>query len=93
VKHELDVGNGIAEQRFRFFQFTAGGGTSGSNLTLLDTPSVDSLDEFKLERSTYDAQYGRSGEPVEFVKSVYRGDHTESSIGLHANPDRGQGGI
>jgi hypothetical protein len=34
---------------------------SGSNLTLLDTPSVDSLAEFKLERSTYDAQYGRSG--------------------------------
>ena len=34
---------------------------SGSNLTLLDTPSVDALAEFKLERSTYDAQYGRSG--------------------------------
>jgi hypothetical protein len=34
---------------------------SGSNLTLLDTPSVDALGEFKLERSTYDAQYGRSG--------------------------------
>jgi len=34
---------------------------SGSNLTLLNIPSVDSLAEFKLERSTYDAQYGRSG--------------------------------
>jgi len=34
---------------------------SGSNLTLVDTPSVDALAEFKLERSTYDAQYGRSG--------------------------------
>lgn len=34
---------------------------SGSNLTLLNTPSVDALAEFKLERSTYDAQYGRSG--------------------------------
>jgi hypothetical protein len=34
---------------------------SGSNLTLLDTPSVDALAEFKLERSTYDAEYGRSG--------------------------------
>jgi Carboxypeptidase regulatory-like domain/TonB-dependent Receptor Plug Domain len=34
---------------------------SGSNLTLLNTPSVDALAEFKLERSTYDAEYGRSG--------------------------------
>jgi Carboxypeptidase regulatory-like domain/TonB-dependent Receptor Plug Domain len=34
---------------------------SGSNLTLLNVPSVDALAEFKLERSTYDAQYGRSG--------------------------------
>ena len=34
---------------------------SGSNLTLLNTPSVDALAEFNLQRSTYDAQYGRSG--------------------------------
>lgn len=34
---------------------------SGSNLTLLNIPSVDSIEEFTLERSTYDAQYGRSG--------------------------------
>jgi len=34
---------------------------SGSNLTLLNVPSVDSLEEFTLQRSTYDAQYGRSG--------------------------------
>ncbi len=34
---------------------------SGSNTTLLNVPSVDALDEFTLERSTYDAQYGRSG--------------------------------
>ncbi len=34
---------------------------SGSNLTLLNVPSVDAMDEFTLERSTYDAQYGRSG--------------------------------
>ncbi|HEV2223739.1 MAG TPA: carboxypeptidase regulatory-like domain-containing protein [Candidatus Acidoferrales bacterium] len=34
---------------------------SGSNLTLLNVPSVDALSEFTLERSTYDAQYGRSG--------------------------------
>ena len=34
---------------------------SGSNFTLLNVPSVDALDEFKLARSTYDAQYGRSG--------------------------------
>jgi len=33
---------------------------SGSNLTLLNVPSIDALQEFKLERSTYDAQYGRS---------------------------------
>jgi hypothetical protein len=34
---------------------------SGSNLTLLNVPSVDALSEFTLERGTYDAQYGRSG--------------------------------
>ncbi|MGH9743273.1 MAG: carboxypeptidase regulatory-like domain-containing protein, partial [Candidatus Acidiferrum sp.] len=34
---------------------------SGSNLTLLNVPSVDALAEFTLVRSTYDAQYGRSG--------------------------------
>jgi Carboxypeptidase regulatory-like domain/TonB-dependent Receptor Plug Domain len=34
---------------------------SGSNSTLLNVPSVDALQEFTLERSTYDAQFGRSG--------------------------------
>jgi Carboxypeptidase regulatory-like domain/TonB-dependent Receptor Plug Domain len=33
---------------------------SGSNLTLLNVPSVDAIQEFTLERSTYDAGYGRS---------------------------------
>ena len=34
---------------------------SGSNSTLLNVPSVDSIQEFTLERSTYDAGFGRSG--------------------------------
>jgi hypothetical protein len=34
---------------------------SGSNLTIVNVPSIDALGEFTLERSTYDAQYGRSG--------------------------------
>jgi len=34
---------------------------SGSNLTLLNVPSVDAIQEFTSERSTYDAEYGRSG--------------------------------
>jgi hypothetical protein len=34
---------------------------SGSNATLLNVPSVDSIQEFTLERSTYDAGFGRSG--------------------------------
>lgn len=34
---------------------------SGSNLTLLNVPSVDAIQEFTLERSTYDAGFGRSG--------------------------------
>lgn len=33
---------------------------SGSNLTLLNVPSVDAISEFKIARGTYDAQYGRS---------------------------------
>ncbi len=34
---------------------------SGSNGTLLNTPSVDAIREFTLERSNYDASFGRSG--------------------------------
>lgn len=34
---------------------------SGSNLTLTNVPSVDAIQEFTLGRSSYDAQYGRSG--------------------------------
>lgn len=34
---------------------------SGSNATLLNIPSVDAIQEFTLQRSTYDAAYGRSG--------------------------------
>ncbi|MBE7157260.1 MAG: TonB-dependent receptor, partial [Rhodospirillales bacterium] len=34
---------------------------SGSNGTLLNVPSIDAIQEFTLERSTYDAAYGRSG--------------------------------
>jgi hypothetical protein len=33
----------------------------GSNLTLLTTPSVDSIAEFKVLRSNYNAEYGRAG--------------------------------
>jgi Carboxypeptidase regulatory-like domain len=34
---------------------------SGSNNTLLNMPSVDAIQEFTLERSSYDASFGRSG--------------------------------
>jgi hypothetical protein len=34
---------------------------SGSNGTLLNIPSVDAIQEFTLERSSYDASFGRSG--------------------------------
>src|SRR5215469_1350485 len=34
---------------------------SGSNGTLLNTPSIDAIREFTLERSSYDAAFGRSG--------------------------------
>jgi Carboxypeptidase regulatory-like domain/TonB-dependent Receptor Plug Domain len=34
---------------------------SGSNTTLLNVPSVDAIQEFTLQRGTYDAGYGRSG--------------------------------
>jgi hypothetical protein len=52
---------------------------SGSNTTLLNVPSVDAIQEFTLQRSTYDAQYGRSGggQVVVATKSgtsVYHGD-------------------
>ena len=34
---------------------------SGSNATLLNIPSIDAIQEFTLERSDYDASFGRSG--------------------------------
>jgi Carboxypeptidase regulatory-like domain len=34
---------------------------SGSNATLLNIPSIDAIQEFTLERSNYDAAFGRSG--------------------------------
>lgn len=34
---------------------------SGSNQTLLNTPGIDAIQEFTLERSNYDASFGRSG--------------------------------
>jgi len=34
---------------------------SGSNGTLLNTPSIDAIQEFTLQRSNYDAAFGRSG--------------------------------
>jgi hypothetical protein len=34
---------------------------SGSNATVVNTPSVDAIQEFTLARSNYDAGYGRSG--------------------------------
>jgi outer membrane receptor protein involved in Fe transport len=33
----------------------------GSNLTLINTPSVDAIAEFKVERSGYTAEFGRAG--------------------------------
>lgn len=33
----------------------------GSNLTLLNTPSIDSIAEFKVQRSGYSAEFGRAG--------------------------------
>jgi len=52
---------------------------SGSNATLLNVPSVDAIQEFTLERSTYDAEYGRSGGGQVLVAtksgtSTFRGD-------------------
>jgi Carboxypeptidase regulatory-like domain/TonB-dependent Receptor Plug Domain len=55
---------------------------SGSNGTLLNVPSVDAIQEFTLQRSTYDAQYGRSGGGQVLVAtksgtSAYHGDAYE----------------
>jgi hypothetical protein len=74
---------------------------SGSNLTLLNVPSVDALSEFTLERSTYDAQYGRSGggQVNVVTKSGTRDFHGDAyeffrNNVLNANPpfNKGAGG-
>jgi Carboxypeptidase regulatory-like domain/TonB-dependent Receptor Plug Domain len=55
---------------------------SGSNTTLLNVPSVDAIQEFTLERGSYDASYGRSGGAQVLVAtkqgtSVFHGDAYE----------------
>jgi hypothetical protein len=55
---------------------------SGSNSTLLNVPSVDAIQEFTLERGTYDASYGRSAGAQVLVAtkqgtSQYHGDAYE----------------
>jgi hypothetical protein len=52
---------------------------SGSNATLLNVPSVDAIQEFTLERGSYDASYGRSAGAQVLVAtkqgtSEYHGD-------------------
>ena len=54
----------------------------GSNQTLLNTPSVDALDQFKVERNGYEAQTGRAGAAqIEVVTksgtSAFHGDAFE----------------
>lgn len=65
---------------------------SGSNATLLNVPSVDAIQEFTLERSTYDAGYGRSGAGQVLVElksgtNHYHGDAYEfdRNTALNAN--------
>lgn len=48
---------------------------SGSNTTLLNVPSVDAIQEFTLQRSSYDAQYGRSGGGQVLVVTKSGTDH------------------
>jgi Carboxypeptidase regulatory-like domain/TonB-dependent Receptor Plug Domain len=55
---------------------------SGSNATLLNVPSVDAIQEFTLQRSTYDAGFGRSagGQVLVATKSgtsAFHGDAYE----------------
>ncbi len=55
---------------------------SGSNQTLTNTPSIDAIQEFTLQRGSYDAGYGRSGGGQVLVatkqgSSSYHGDAYE----------------
>src|SRR5215470_13722456 len=75
VPDQLYVGVYNYQNQTNTLAFSVGGGRStennwtidgvdnldrGSNLTLLNYPSVDAIQEFKLLRGTYDAEYGRS---------------------------------
>jgi len=58
------VGMSINGQRTSANNWTVDGADNvdrGSNLTLLTTPSVDTIAEFKVLRSNYNAEFGRSG--------------------------------
>ena len=75
VPDQLYVGVYNYQNQTNTVAFSVGGGRStennwtvdgvdnldrGSNLTLLNYPSVDAIQEFKLLRGTYEAEYGRS---------------------------------
>src|SRR5579871_3577790 len=54
----------------------------GANLTLLNTPSVDAIEEFKVQRSDYSAEFGRTGGGIISVitksgTNVFHGDAYE----------------
>src|ERR1700723_361203 len=53
--------NGVRDTANNWTVDGAEGNDSGSNSTLPKVPSADAIQEFTLERSTYDAGFGRSG--------------------------------
>lgn len=57
---------------------------SGSNGTLLNTPSIDAIQEFTLERSNYDAAFGRSG-GGQIVVATKSGSNTWHGSGYEFN--------
>ena len=64
---------------------------SGSNATLLNVPSVDAIQEFTLQRSTYDAGFGRSGGGQVLVatksgSSAFHGDVYEFNRNEYSTP-------
>ena len=63
--------NGLRRNAINWMVDGASNVDVGSNITLLSTPTIDSIAEFKILTSTYSAEWGRSGGGV--VNVVTRG--------------------
>jgi len=73
--------NGMRRNGVNFFVDGVNNTDGGSNITLLSTPTIDSIKEFKVLSSVYTSEVGRSGSGT--VTVVTRGGSNEYHLSLY----------